>query len=116
MFSFTLELITTAASNSLLIFCFCNLIIAILLIGGSRPASGFQQRSKNAIEETNSTCSSNKNAVENGGELSNEEAVTDEEEDNKDEEDEELRRRVEEFIDKINRGWQAEKLMTSLLI
>ncbi|XAR66169.1 hypothetical protein NMG60_11012289 [Bertholletia excelsa] len=106
MLSFTIKLITMAASNSFVIFCFCNFIIAILLVGGSRTASKIRQgipipsitaaeRSQNGIVETNPMC------------LLNKKAVIDEEEG--DEEDEELRRRVEEFIDKINKGWKAEK-------
>lgn len=40
----------------------------------------------------------------------------DDDEGNEDEEVDELRRRVEEFIEKINRGWKAEMLTTSLLV
>ncbi|XP_024928006.2 uncharacterized protein LOC112491100 [Ziziphus jujuba] len=42
------------------------------------------------------------------------EAENDEEEENED--DDELRRRVEEFIEKVNRGWKAEMLITRQLV
>ncbi|KAF9671921.1 hypothetical protein SADUNF_Sadunf12G0100700 [Salix dunnii] len=40
----TVELIIQAASNSLVIFCFCNLIIVMILMG-SKPVSNFGQES-----------------------------------------------------------------------
>lgn len=42
----TFDLITlaAAASNSLVAFCFCNLIIAILLVGSSKPSSNITVR------------------------------------------------------------------------
>ncbi|XAR71790.1 hypothetical protein NMG60_11018204 [Bertholletia excelsa] len=40
-----IELINLATSNSLFIFCFCNLIIVFLLIAGSKPSSDFDQES-----------------------------------------------------------------------
>ncbi|KAL7253880.1 hypothetical protein ACSBR1_008258 [Camellia fascicularis] len=134
MLDSTIELITLAASNSLVVFCFCNLIIGILLVGGSKPASEFGQespipppipshRTKNSdIEGTITRCSlNNDNASTIVSELSAEKAMVDEEkgeeeEEDDDDDDDELRRRVEEFIDKINRGWKAEKLRTSLLV
>ncbi|KAJ6417786.1 hypothetical protein OIU84_001214 [Salix udensis] len=44
MFESTMELIIQAASNSLVIFCFCNLIIVMILMG-SKPGSDFGQES-----------------------------------------------------------------------
>ncbi|CAL5376803.1 unnamed protein product [Camellia sinensis] len=129
MLDSTIELITLAASNSIVVFCFCNLIIGILLVGGTKPASEFVQdspipppivdhRNKNGdIEETITTCSLN-NDVDASTVVSEscaEKAIVDEEKGKENEEDDELRKRVEEFIDKINRGWKAEKLRTSLL-
>ncbi|KAF5959888.1 hypothetical protein HYC85_001097 [Camellia sinensis] len=136
MLDSTIELITLAASNSLVVFCFCNLIIGILLVGGSKPTSEFGQespipppivshRNKNSdIEGTITRCSlNNDNGSTMVSELSAEKAMVDEEkgdeeeeEEEDDDDDDELRRRVEEFIDKINRGWKAEKLRTSLLV
>ncbi|KAJ6889320.1 hypothetical protein NC652_030184 [Populus alba x Populus x berolinensis] len=45
MFESTVELIAQAASNSLVIFCFCNLIIVMILMG-SKPVSNFGQESE----------------------------------------------------------------------
>lgn len=39
MLSFTFEFILIASSNSHILFCFCNLIIAILLLGSSKTSS-----------------------------------------------------------------------------
>ncbi|KAH7855737.1 hypothetical protein Vadar_028254 [Vaccinium darrowii] len=141
MLNSTIELITLAASNSLLMFCFCNFIIAVLLVGGSKPASEYGQdssipppefafRDTNETEGTSSTttttttttCSvDNDNASTGVSELcavkaDTVESVEEEEKENDDGDgdDDELRRRVEEFIDKINEGWKAEKLRTSL--
>ncbi|KAL0400846.1 UNVERIFIED_CONTAM: hypothetical protein Slati_4114500 [Sesamum latifolium] len=41
-----------------------------------------------------------------------EETLDQEQEDDDDDDDDELRKRVEDFIEKINRGWRAEKLKT----
>ncbi|PSS33153.1 Protein of unknown function DUF761, plant protein [Actinidia chinensis var. chinensis] len=111
MLNSTIELISLAASNSHFIFGFCNLIIVILLVGGSKPTSEFPQdspvhhpkvvrRNKNDVQGTNTSI----------------EAMVVEEKGNNEEDDDELRRRVEEFIDKINKGWKAEKLRTSVLV
>uniref|UniRef100_A0A5B7BT06 Putative histone acetyltransferase GCN5-like n=1 Tax=Davidia involucrata TaxID=16924 RepID=A0A5B7BT06_DAVIN len=125
MFNSTIELITLAASNSLIIFCFCNLIIVILLLGGSKPTSHFDQHSasppptvanRNKINDIKGTSvrssSDKKNASTSVSEASN---VNDEEV-NENEEDDELRKRVEDFINKINRGWKAEKLRRSSMV
>ena len=130
MLNSTIELISLAASNSHFIFCFCNLIIVILLVGGSKPASEFAQdspvhhpkvaqRNKNDVEGSITT-SIEAMVVEEkenkGIKTSIEAMVVEEKENNNVDEDDELRRRVEQFIDKINKGWKAEKLRTSLLV
>lgn len=131
MFGYTIEVITLAASNSLFVFGFCNLIIVILLVGGSRTSSEFDQGTPilrpsiiadintNDIEEAND----NKNETFIGvREDTSEDEAEDEDEDEdeasceEEEEDDELRRRVEEFIEKNNRSWRAEKLRTSQLV
>ncbi|GMP24199.1 hypothetical protein CsSME_00001547 [Camellia sinensis var. sinensis] len=133
MLDSTIELISLAASNSIVVFCFCNfIIIGILLVGGAKPPSEFVQdspippptvdhRNQNGdIEGTITTCSLNNDddALTVDSESCAEKAMVDEEEEKEkeNEEDDELRRRVEEFIDKINRGWKAEKSRTSLLV
>ena len=113
MLNSTIELISLAASNSHFIFCFCNLIIVILLVGGSKPASEFAQDSPVHHPKV---AQRNKDDIE-GTNTSIEAMVVEEKENNNNvDEDDELRRRVEEFIDKINKGWKAEKLRTSLLV
>lgn len=92
MFVSTLELISLAASNSLTVFCFCNLIIVVLLVGSSKPISS----QPNDIIDANKF----KESVVHG--------MTTKDEDEDD--DDELRKRVEDFIEKTNRGWRAEKL------
>ncbi|KAL7229594.1 hypothetical protein ACSBR2_008155 [Camellia fascicularis] len=130
MLDSTIELISLAASNSIVVFCFCNFIIGILLVGGAKPPSEFVQdspippptvdhRNQNGdIEGTITTCSLNNDddASTVVSESFDEKAMVDEEKEKENEEDDELRRRVEEFIDKINRGWKAEKSRTSLLV
>ncbi|KAI3458260.1 hypothetical protein Pfo_014923 [Paulownia fortunei] len=130
MLDSTIELISLAASNSLAVFCFCNLIIAILLVGSSRPSSQFDEVKPNAFptivnddnfkKNTVSSCEKANALIETEEEnvscvsidmVDNEEETPDVEEED-DVDDDELRRRVEEFIEKINRGWRAEKLKT----
>ncbi|KAI8030108.1 hypothetical protein LOK49_LG01G01356 [Camellia lanceoleosa] len=132
MLDSTIELISLAASNSIVVFCFCNFIIGILLVGGAKPPSEFVQdspippptvdhRNQNGdIEGTTTKCSLNNDddASTVVSESCAEKAMVDEEKEKEkeNEEDDELRRRVEEFIDKINKGWKAEKSKTSLLV
>ncbi|KAL6530214.1 hypothetical protein OROHE_014567 [Orobanche hederae] len=154
MLDYTIELISlAAASNSLAIFCFCNLIVAVLLLVGSStppipPPSNEAERNNNS-----NRCSDFPNTVDNGHfkkidtvyssfgdktstkndlfETEEEGKVTstsidmfvddseddddDETEEEEEEEDDELRKRVEDFIEKINRGWRAEKIKTCVL-
>lgn len=136
LFNSTFDLITLGASNSLVAFCFCNLIIAILLVASSKssgtdideenpaPLPGTAQRKKCVVDNsTNSDNSINMNEYEASREVmeapSANDAVIingeehknpDEDDECRNEEDDELRRRVEEFIDKVNRGWKAENL------
>ncbi|KAK4431581.1 hypothetical protein Salat_0920200 [Sesamum alatum] len=49
MLDSTIELIGLAASNSLAVFCFCNLIIAILLVGSPKPSPQFDEVKPNAL-------------------------------------------------------------------
>ncbi|OAY48176.1 hypothetical protein MANES_06G137900v8 [Manihot esculenta] len=125
MFHFTFELITQVASNSLFIFCFCNLIIVVILVG-SKPSTVNGQESQvrfssayrrqetvakhSAIEGTKmiidvTQASNAQKAPATAG--SNKENADD---------NDEFRRRVEEFIDKVNRGWKAESMRTSCLV
>ncbi|KAF6135714.1 hypothetical protein GIB67_021330 [Kingdonia uniflora] len=143
---FDLELFSLAGSNSHLVFCFCNLIIVILLVNGTKSNPVVSSKEENGIsvsivvntvekEQTDGeidfslnnhmetsvnvvvvTVSENElvdgseeNCNDSGG---NEEICNESGDNDKDE----LRQRVEEFIEKVNRGWKAEKLRTNSYI
>lgn len=131
MFDSTLELITQAASNSVFIFCFCNLIIVFILVG-SKSSSVCDQEGEIPLSVTNNASTdhgrgTNREQILDDNEfsrnanevpVSQEAPVADNHEngsgDNRDKDDDghgdsdELRRRVEEFIEKVNKGWRAE--------
>ncbi|KAJ9679103.1 hypothetical protein PVL29_021133 [Vitis rotundifolia] len=141
MFDTTMELITQATSNSLFIFCFCNLIIAILLIGSFLPSSYSDQESaipfsvvtnvdendketanaedlfkeSRVLMDASEVSDSEKGVVvdDNKEDDSEDSSQEEEEEEEDDDDDDELRRRAEEFIEKVNRGWRAEMLRTA---
>lgn len=139
MLDSAVELIAEAASNSIFIFCFCNLIIVMILMG-SKPNSSFDQEGEKQAPKVslNSNAYSNKQetisihsldgnkksraAHELSNDLQEEHADDQEEErkfensENEDDDDDELRRRFEEFIEKVNRGWKEEKLRTYGLV
>ncbi|KAH6828394.1 hypothetical protein C2S53_013116 [Perilla frutescens var. hirtella] len=112
-----IEMMSLAASNSLAVFFFCNLIIAFLLICNATSHSDGVMKPRN---ESNADNLNNSLAVEangfiatappsNGKESSvmtvSIDMVTIEEDD--DDDDDELKKRVEDFIEKINRGEPA---------
>lgn len=139
MFESTLELVTSTASSSLFVFCFCNLIIVIIILVGSKPSSNFDHQSEIPIgvvttnpytnynqdmktkhvykeeQEVNesmvvSKVSKAKKEISDEGKSNNKDI--DEKEDN----DDKLRRRVEEFIERVNRGWKAELMRNKNLV
>ncbi|EXB55479.1 hypothetical protein L484_001984 [Morus notabilis] len=125
MLDVTLDLITQTASSFLFAFCFCNLIIVIILVG-SKPGSEFEQQAsdtpppavsntsasgKDVIVDSKDEYREAKNELVVVKEISNaEKAVCDDndDDDKDDEDDDELRKRVEDFIEKVNRGWKVE--------
>lgn len=130
----TLDLIRRVVSNSLFIFCFCNLIIIIILLG-SKPILNTKRESESSRSTVNKRDGSGKGGYEESkpsGEVSKGmmihaqkeedendrgDRANDEEADKKENTDEdELRKRVEEFIEKVNKGWKAELLRTSRLV
>ncbi|KAK3220924.1 hypothetical protein Dsin_014894 [Dipteronia sinensis] len=144
MIGSTLELINQAASNSLFIFCFCNLIILMIFMGSKPVDSNFEQEGEvpQTLPVQTTTC---ENAKQGGKSMSSfdgskilmevkeaqnvqEEPADDDKEENSSssggsnsssddhEEDDEFRRRVEEFIEKGYRGWKAELMRTSRLV
>lgn len=143
----TFELISFAASNSLLVFCFCNLIIMFLLVLSSNSSSEVDDEEKpnnqslpsivrrdqensisfdiNAESEspvaiTEAAALLQKNVEAPAAESIETSTVSitviddcGENSEDEEEDDDELRRKVEEFIEKVNRGWKEEKLRTS---
>uniref|UniRef100_A0A6M2EIA0 Uncharacterized protein n=1 Tax=Populus davidiana TaxID=266767 RepID=A0A6M2EIA0_9ROSI len=126
MFESTLELITQAASNSFVIFCFCNLIIVMILMG-SKPVFNFDQERefpRSVVSNTHtklkedilakpSSLDDNEISIDDRNvSITQEEPTGDGDEDNGEDgygdEDDELWRRSEEFINKINHGWRTE--------
>ncbi|XP_039160147.1 uncharacterized protein LOC108956381 [Eucalyptus grandis] len=140
MLDLTTELVAQAASNSLVIFCFCNLLIVIILMA-PKPSSNSKEGSEFHLpilthvseidekridieqppkhEETSpqvmELCISENLEME--GRSYNNECEDDHEDDGEcnNDDDDELRRRIEAFIDKVNREWKAEKLRTHYL-
>ncbi|KAE9617220.1 hypothetical protein Lal_00034825 [Lupinus albus] len=137
-----LEFITQAASSSAFIFCFCNLIIVIILVD-MKPSLSIHQESEILLSmDTNPTKKQETEpkhivqeaqvsqvqepkeaeldeeaktlAAKNIEMKGNDDWSNEEEEREEVEEDDELKRRVEEFIEKVNRGWKQELLSTSL--
>ncbi|KAE8100236.1 hypothetical protein FH972_018156 [Carpinus fangiana] len=136
MLDYMFELITQAASNHLFIFCFCNLIIAIVLVG-SKPTSKIGHAAeipislvintrtnrnpgadskqlfydKETLRNVNQVSCSQEAPVDDGREENgNGSNKNEDEDDDDDDDDDELRRKVEEFIEKVNKGWKAEIL------
>ncbi|GLT49268.1 hypothetical protein SLA2020_228370 [Shorea laevis] len=139
MFDSAIEMITQAASNSLLVFCLCNLIIVIILIGSkpsstshqdttihlsvvSKPKTGDSERMKvqDMSKKHNSTpyvdgirvsyTTTNSDTKEKEGTMENHENnIPGSCEEDGQESNDELRRKVEDFIAKVNGEWRAEQ-------
>ncbi|KAG2715687.1 hypothetical protein I3843_03G091800 [Carya illinoinensis] len=130
MFDSVLELISQAASNSVFIFCFCHLIIVVILVG-SKSSPNLDKEEEIPVSGIINTSTYQKQGRKSeqlfdGKELSysqeaapaadKEEKGNSDDHDNKDadkdgeDHHDELRRRVEEFIEKVNQGWKEELL------
>nr|XP_033515516.1 uncharacterized protein LOC108947473 [Nicotiana tomentosiformis] len=111
MLSSTFELLNQTNYNSFVAFIFCNLIIVILLVNSSKPSSKISDNKlvplSIASEKNNCSVLDKNNGLANAVEAMNNcnenETIDHEEED-------ELKRKVEEFIQKVNRCWKAEKM------
>jgi len=142
MLDSVLEFITQAASSSTFIFCFCNLIIVIILVDlkpslsihqeSEIPPSKGDENEKQKAKYSNSLVeketaslpqavevSHDQEAetvesieIEGNDDCSNEEE--DDDDDNNINDEDELKRRVEEFIEKVNKGWKEELLSTCI--
>ncbi|EEF48488.1 conserved hypothetical protein [Ricinus communis] len=133
MFVSTLQLIAQLASNPLYIFCFCNLMIIVIILIGSSSGSIYDEESQVPLSRVSNACSNAKHSTPIMHQLDVNEMVSvdlskqsnpaetqapicqekrsyenKEKNYNNEEDDVEFRRRVEEFIDKVNRGWRAE--------
>ncbi|XWS50662.1 hypothetical protein CRYUN_Cryun12cG0105500 [Craigia yunnanensis] len=138
MLDSTLDLISQAVSNNLYAFCLFNLIIVMILMG-SKHGSNFDQyyeiplstptydkqdlevkqllnRSEQATNASRVSSAYETATEDNGGSRNccNANNTDDADADEDDEGGDELRRRVEEFIAKVNREWRAEKLNMSI--
>lgn len=130
MLSSTFELFNQENSiNSFVAFIFCNLIIVILLINNNSSSKISDNKivplSKSNIVKNNCSILNKNNGLthtieattsikmvardidNNHNDDDDDERRDDEEEE---EEDDELTRKVEEFIEKVNRCWKEEKL------
>ncbi|EXC20902.1 hypothetical protein L484_012978 [Morus notabilis] len=137
-FNSAVELISHAVSNSLFVFCFCNLIILMILVGSKKPKRQLSQISplsmvndkrsddekstKRQYEERDDTGEDSKvmmmMMMMSGPKAESEDdrAANDNDGNVGDKEEDELRKRVEDFIEKVNKGWKAELLRTSHLV
>lgn len=104
MLESTFELIGMAASNPHMIFCIFNLIVALLIVGSSK--SNGENRELISTTTINDE-DGNRNSASSPDKA--DEGVKDEGND-----DEDLKRRVEEFIQKMNEGWKEENVKTYL--
>ncbi|KAF8006450.1 hypothetical protein BT93_K0673 [Corymbia citriodora subsp. variegata] len=137
MLDLTAEFVAQAASNSFVVFCFCNLLIVVIFMS-PKSSSKFEERTQfhlpivthNSVmddhridieqppedEETTPevmelcVCEN----LEKEGRSYSIEGEADDEDDGESNEDE-FRRRIEAFINKVNREWKAEKLRTHYL-
>lgn len=136
MFDSISGFITQAVSSSSFVFCVCNLIVVFILVGsksGSKSGSNSDDQEQFFNDSILSRNISKVSCPHEASELSrntsevscpHEASVADEEEycrNNKKKEDDhegedELRRKVEEYIDKVNKGWRAELLRSSRLV
>lgn len=130
MFDYTVELIYQAASNSFFVFCFCNLIVAIIFMGsksssaldGSWVLNSMPTCTNNPDEallnaDGPPSCREGTPLVEPGEvcarcniQTEDDGGNNEEDEDHEDRDENGLRTRVEAFIAKVNREWQAENL------
>lgn len=114
MLSSTFELLNQANSlNSFVAFIFCNLIIVILLVNNSNNSKNSDNKhvplSKSYVNKSNCSILDKNDKVTNAIQATTNIKLVAETRDDE-EEDDELTRKVEEFIQKVNRSWKAEKL------
>ncbi|CAL9044408.1 unnamed protein product [Musa banksii] len=100
MLSWKEELMPRSASTSFLAFCVCHLIVAILLLISS--SNGVTERSLPTIDDDDRVRGPAPSTSGFGG-------PDEKNGDDSNGEDDELRKRAEEFIEKMNSVWRAER-------
>ncbi|KAG6605668.1 hypothetical protein SDJN03_02985, partial [Cucurbita argyrosperma subsp. sororia] len=135
-----LELAAEAASSTLFIFCIFNLILLIILFT-SRPVSSSSDHQNHDDVPLSIVIHSNTNAQQNfmlqknaivdvcavtetlnepdfsdSVEGSGDDHEDEDEDEDEVEDEEDFKRRVEEFIEKVNSGWREERQRTSRLV
>ncbi|KAF4401845.1 hypothetical protein G4B88_013132 [Cannabis sativa] len=124
----TLDLIRYVVSNSLFIFCFCNLIIVIILMGSNKTRGERERCSKSVVKkqgrngnerrykESKTSVGISEGMIYAQKEEDENDRTNDGENDKKEKgkskDEDELRKRVEEFIKKVNKEWKTEMLRT----
>ncbi|KAI5346830.1 Hypothetical predicted protein [Prunus dulcis] len=119
MLASAVDLLTQAASNSLLVFCFCNLIIVMIVMGSKRGSTLSKKEEGTLVNPSDTVFSQvSSNAKKELATASDEKdnIISHHNDSKKCDNDDELRRRAEEFIEKMNKGGRAELLRTSHLI
>ncbi|WCJ44481.1 hypothetical protein M5689_025147 [Euphorbia peplus] len=138
MLASTFEFINEATSSSLYIFYLCNFIIGIIFLASKTSNSdtdektqllitdGFTSGKAELATDSHLVIDARSVSIDMSEECNvaaesiqfeiNENVYDDDDDDDSDEKDDEFRRRVEEFIDKVNKGWKAEMLRTSYLV
>lgn len=118
MLESTLELISLAASNSHMVFCLFNLIIALLVVGSTKSNDHNRKlissvvNDKNADQDSVSSLKTVTSTPVETGEMSTDSEDVCQGEGDEDDGNDDLKRRVEEFIQKMNMGWKEEKMKT----
>ncbi|KAI3423250.1 uncharacterized protein J3R85_011214 [Psidium guajava] len=140
MLDLAADLVAQMASNSLAVFCFCNLLVVIILIS-PKPGSDYDEGSEFHLpipthsssvmdelrdiepppedEETSpevmELCVRESLEKEGGSYTGEGEDYKEDDRESDNDDDGEFRRKIEAFIDKVNREWKAEKLRTRYL-
>ncbi|KAK3407255.1 hypothetical protein EUGRSUZ_K03334, partial [Eucalyptus grandis] len=141
MLDLTAELVAQAASNSFIVFCFCNLLIIVIILMSPKLSSNFEERNQfhlpivthngvmdehrmdieqppkdeETVPEDMELCVCENLENEGGSYDSGGEADNEDGGESNNDNNDEFRRRIEAFIHKVNREWKAEKLRTDYL-
>lgn len=101
-----------------MVFCLFNLIIAVLVVGSTKLNDHNRKlitsvvNDKNAHQDSVSSLRTVTSTLVETGEMPTDGENVCQGEGDEDDADEDLKRRVEEFIQKMNKGWREEKVKT----